>query len=88
MTIFAAAISVPVSPTVIAIDTTSTHISYPSAGTLYNPGPNTVFLGPANVTAATGFPVPTNATFQWEFHSEALYATCSIAQNVNIIRRG
>ena len=80
--------TVPASPTVVAIDATTSHISYPSAGTLYNPGPNTVFVGGPGVTSATGFTVPSGGIFQWEFHSEALYATCATTQIVSIIRRG
>lgn len=53
--------------------------------TIFVNGAQTIFVGDANVTAATGIPVPQNAYFYWR-NTAPLYAIVSSTSNTDVRR--
>lgn len=49
--------------------------------TIYNNGPNTVYVGGSDVTSATGIPVPSTGRLNWALEAgETLYGVCASAE--------
>lgn len=59
----------------------------PASFHLYNPGPDTVYLGGANVDTTNGFPLLSGASVEIDLIADSIYAIkAGAAQNVNILR--
>ena len=78
--------STAVSTTAVAITLADTDITSKGFVVIRNSGTNTVYLGPSNVTAATGLPLAANATLgPIELkNNEVLYAICAAAESATV----
>lgn len=52
--------------------------------TIYNSGPNTVYVGGDDVTAATGFPVANNGSLDLVAHPARTWVICSTNQSATV----
>lgn len=83
----ARAVTVASTPTLIAsggarISPDVVRIKVPTGGA-------TVYVGAANVSTATGYPVAATETFEWSMAGEAIYGVvASSTQAVNIVEQG
>lgn len=59
----------------------------PASFHLYNPGPDTVFLGGSTVDTTNGFPLLSGASVEIDLIADSIYAIkAGVAQNVNVLR--
>lgn len=52
--------------------------------TIYNAGPNTVYIGGVGVTSTTGFPVALGGSFDLVAHPSRTWAICATAESAVI----
>jgi hypothetical protein len=78
--------STAVSTTAVAITLADTDITSKGFVVIRNQGTNTVYLGPSNVTAATGLPLAANATLgPIEIkNNESLFAICAATESATV----
>lgn len=64
-------------------------VARPSSIAVTNPGPNPVYLGGKNVTAANGFPLQASSTAAVDLiGNDELWAVSTASQVVNVLETG